>query len=78
VDLDLVLLREKLSFYHRANNLAQLNASISSVMTVKERMKFFNFYAKGTSLYSERKKYYRKIIAIGRTKSTEPYGITFT
>ena len=78
VDLDLVLLREKLSFYHRANNLAQLNASISSIMTVKDRMKFFNFYAKGTSLYSERKKYYRKIIAIGKTKSTKPYGITFT
>ncbi len=77
VDLDLVLLREKLSFYHRANNLAQLNASISSVMTVKERMKFFNFYAEGTSLYSERKKYYQKIIDIGRTKCTKPYGITF-
>jgi len=78
VDLDLVLLKEKLSFYHRANNLAQLNASISSVMTVKERLKFFYFYARGTSLYIERKKFYQKIIAIGKTKSTEPYGITFT
>ena len=77
VDLDLVLLREKLSFYHRANNLAQLNASISSIMTVKDRLKFFHFYARGTSLYSERKKYYRKIITIGRTRLTEPYGVTF-
>jgi tRNA A-37 threonylcarbamoyl transferase component Bud32 len=77
VDLDLVLFKKKLSFHQKVNNLSQLNASISSVMTVKERLKFFYFYARGTSLYNERKKYYRKVIAIGRAKLTEPYGITF-
>ena len=77
VDLDLVLFREKLSFHQKVNNLSQLNASISSVMSVKERLKFFYFYARGTSLYNERTKYYRKVIAIGRAKLTEPYGITF-
>jgi tRNA A-37 threonylcarbamoyl transferase component Bud32 len=78
VDLDLVLFRNKLNFYQRANNLAQFNASISKLMTVKERLKFFHFYAKGTSLFQERKKYYRKILAVSRTKLTEPYGIIFT
>ncbi len=78
VDLDSVLFRKRVDFYRRANNLAQINASVSDVITVKDRLRFFHLYAAGTSLMGERKKYYRKIIAISRTKITAPYGVTFS
>ena len=77
VDLDRVSFKENLTFYQRAKNLAQINASVSSLITVKDRLKFFRFYAKGTPLFSERKRYYRKILEISSTKITKPYGITF-
>jgi len=77
VDLDRVFFSTKISFYQRANNLAQLNASISKLMTVKDRLKFFYFYAKDTQLYHDRKKYYQKILKISRTKKTEIYDISF-
>ncbi|MCP4715182.1 MAG: hypothetical protein GY868_08705, partial [Deltaproteobacteria bacterium] len=65
------------SFQQRANNLAQINASVSRRMSVKDRLKFFYFYAKGTPVYRARKQYYRKIITIGRTKITAPYDVDF-
>jgi tRNA A-37 threonylcarbamoyl transferase component Bud32 len=77
IDLDRVLFKKEISFYQSANNLAQLNASISSLITVKDRLKFFYYYAKDTPLYKNRKKYFRKIIEISRTKKTETYGISF-
>jgi len=77
IDLDRVLFRAGLSFKQRANNLAQINASVSRLMGVKDRLKFFRFYAKGTAVYRERKRYYRKILAISRTKITAPYNIDF-
>lgn len=77
IDLDRVSFNRSLSFYQRANNLAQLNASISDLMTAKDRLKFFYFYAKDTSLYQNRKGCFRKILEISRTKNTEPYGIRF-
>ncbi len=78
VDLDRVSFNKELTFYQRANNLAQINASISKLMTVKDRLKFFRLYAEGTYLFCERKKYYEKILEISRTKITEPYGISFS
>ncbi|MEI6126867.1 MAG: hypothetical protein WCQ99_10000, partial [Pseudomonadota bacterium] len=57
--------------------LAQINASVAGIMTIKDRLNFFHFYAKGTSAFIERKKYYRKILEISRTKNTAPYGILF-
>lgn len=77
IDLDRVLFKKTISFYQRANNLAQINASVSRIITIKDRFKFFHFYARGTSFFNERKKYYRKILEISRTKKTKPYGITF-
>ena len=77
IDLDRVLFKKDISFYQSANNLAQLNASISSLITVKDRLKFFYYYAKDTPLYKNRKRYFRKIIEISRTKKTETYGISF-
>ncbi len=78
IDLDRVSFKNSLSFYQRANNLAQINASISEIMTIKDRLKFFHFYASGTTLFNERKKYYRKILEISRNKITKPYGVSFT
>jgi tRNA A-37 threonylcarbamoyl transferase component Bud32 len=77
VDLDRVTFRDSLPFHERANNLAQINASISRLISAKERLKFFFIYAKGTELYRERKKYYREILTISRRKNTEPFGVTF-
>jgi len=77
VDLDRVAFRDSLSFYERANNLAQINASVSRLVSAKERLKFFFFYAKGTDLLKTRKEYYREILKISRTKNTEPFGIIF-
>jgi tRNA A-37 threonylcarbamoyl transferase component Bud32 len=78
VDLDRVAFRGSLSFYERANNLAQINASVSRLVSAKERLKFFFFYAKGTDLLKARKKYYREILKISRTKNTAPFGVIFS
>jgi len=78
IDLDRVALRDSLSFQERANNLAQINASISRLAGAKERLKFFFFYAKGTDLFRERKKYYQEILKISRTKNTAPFGVIFS
>lgn len=78
IDLDRVAFRDSLSFQERANNLAQINASISRRAGAKERLKFFFFYAKGTHLFRERKKYYQEILKISRTKNTAPFGVIFS
>ncbi len=77
IDLDRVRFDHAVPFEKRVNNLAQINASVADCMTVRDRLKFFRIYAAGCGVYTDRKKYYRRIIAIGRTKITEPYGLTF-
>jgi hypothetical protein len=78
VDLDRVHFRRHIPFALRANNLAQINASVSAVMTPKDRLKFFRFYAKGTTHFQSRKTYYRTILHISRKKVTGPYGVIFS
>jgi tRNA A-37 threonylcarbamoyl transferase component Bud32 len=78
IDLDRVHFPGSLSFSQRANNLAQINASVSSRITLRDRLKFFHFYVKETNLLADRKKYYRTILAISRKKNTSPYGVRFT
>ena len=78
IDLDRVACKDTLSFYERANNLAQINASVARLVTAKERLKFFSVYAKGTELFRERKKYYQEILKISRAKNTEPFGVIFS
>jgi tRNA A-37 threonylcarbamoyl transferase component Bud32 len=77
IDLERVKFKKNLTFRERANNLAQINASIARCMTAKDRLKFFRFYANGTQLFGERKKYYREVLAISKTKNTEPFGVVF-
>ena len=78
VDLDRVYFKDRLSFEQMANNLAQINASISDCITPADRLKFFRIYAKGTSRMINRKRYFKRIMEIGRTKNTHPYGVTFS
>ena len=77
IDLDSVAFCRKLSFKKRSNNLAQINASIADCMTVSDRLLFFKTYARGTLLLKESKRYFQRIMEIGRKKNTQPYGITF-
>lgn len=77
VDLDRVAFQRRLSFQQQANNLAQINASVSACMTPRDRLMFFRVYARGTPCLRERKRYYAKILQISRTKNTKPYGIEF-
>jgi len=77
IDLDRVSFTRRVLFQERANNLAQSNASVTGSISAKARLLFFRFYAKGTSSFDERKQYYRKILAISRTKNTAPYGVMF-
>jgi tRNA A-37 threonylcarbamoyl transferase component Bud32 len=77
VDLDRIRCGGRLSFRERANNLAQMNASVAACMTPSDRVLFFKRYAQGTPLTKERKRYFREIMAIGRRKNTRPYGLVF-
>jgi hypothetical protein len=78
IDLDRTYFTDGLSFLQRANNLAQINASVAACMTLRDRLRFFHFYAKGTGFYGQRREYYRRILAISRRKNTAPYGVLFT
>lgn len=78
VDLDRVHFKDQLSFEQTANNLAQINASIADCITPADRLKFFRIYAEGTSRMASRKRYFKRILEIGRKKNTRPYGVTFS
>lgn len=77
IDLDRVFFKNRLSFKERANNLAQINASVADCIDLSDRLQFFRYYARGTSLMNQRNRYYQTILAISRKKITQPYGITF-
>jgi tRNA A-37 threonylcarbamoyl transferase component Bud32 len=77
IDLDRVRFTGDLSFYQRANNLAQINASVAARITVRDRLSFFRIYAKETAPAARRKEYYRRVLEISRTKNTAPYGVLF-
>jgi len=76
IDLDSVFFRRTLSFKERSNNLAQINASIADCITLSDRLYFFKTYARGTLLLKESKRYFQRIMHIGSTKNTQPYGVT--
>jgi tRNA A-37 threonylcarbamoyl transferase component Bud32 len=77
VDLDRLRCDRRLSFEERANNLAQMNASVAACMTPADRILFFRQYAQGTPLAKEGKRYFRRIMDIARKKNTRPYGLVF-
>lgn len=78
IDLDRVYFHRRLTFERRANNLAQLNASIAACVRVRDRLRFFRAYACGLPCWEERKRYYQRVLAISRKKITAPYGVSFS
>jgi len=78
IDLDRVSFSRPLTFERRANNLAQINASVADIMTARDRLRFFRIYSLTAACYTERKHYFKRIRAISRTKNTKPYGLHLT
>jgi len=75
VDLDRVSFSRRLTFERRANNLSQINASVAAVITLRDRLRFFRIYSRQSDCYTDRARYYRRILKITRGKNTEPYGL---
>ena len=75
VDLDGVRIR-RLSENNRIHNLAQLNASVSNAITIKDRLRFYRYYSVGRQpTRQQRRDAYRKVWKITRTKNTANYDL---
>jgi tRNA A-37 threonylcarbamoyl transferase component Bud32 len=77
VDLDGVRIR-RLSEYNKTHNLAQLNASVSNAISIKDRLRFYYYYSadfQPTRL--QRRSVYRKVWDITKTKNTKIYDLDF-
>jgi len=75
IDLDGVRLR-RLTDRDRITNLSQLNASLSNAITIKDRLRFFDYYsADKKSSRHQRRVFYKEIWNITRTKGTAYYGL---
>ncbi len=75
VDLDGVRIRH-LSRQNKIYNLAQLNASVSNAITIKDRLRFYHYYSAGDQLTRlQRRAVYRKVWNITRTKNTALYDL---
>ncbi|UCD81927.1 MAG: hypothetical protein JSW26_11015, partial [Desulfobacterales bacterium] len=75
IDLDDVKIR-RLSDRKKIINLAQLNASVSNVITLRDRLRFYHYYAADdTPTKHQRREVYRKVWQISRTKKTDIYDL---
>lgn len=75
VDLDGVRIR-RLSEQNKIVNLAQLNASVSNAITIKDRLRFYHYYATGHQpTRQKRRAVYSKVWDITRTKNTAIYNL---
>jgi tRNA A-37 threonylcarbamoyl transferase component Bud32 len=75
VDLDGVRIC-RLSEHNKIYNLAQLNASVSNAITIKDRLRFYHYYSAGRQLTRpQRRAVYRKVWDITRTKNTALYDL---
>ena len=75
VDLDGVRIRH-LSRQDKIYNLAQLNASVSNAITIKDRLRFYHYYSVGRQLTRlQRRAIYRKVWNITGTKNTAQYNL---
>ena len=73
VDLDGVRIR-RLSEHNKIYNLAQLNASLSNAITIKDRLRFYHYYsADRQPTRPQRRAVYRKVWNITLTKNTALY-----
>lgn len=77
VDLDGVRIR-RLSDQHKIYNLAQLNASVSNVVSIKDRLRFYHYYsADFRPTRPQRRAVYRDVRQITKTKNTDIYDLDF-
>ena len=75
VDLDGVRIRH-LSRQNKIYNLAQLNASVSNAITIKDRLRFYHYYSAGRQLTRlQRRAVYRKVWNITMAKNTALYDL---
>jgi len=75
VDLDSVRIR-CLNAQNKITNLAQLNASVSNAITIKDRLRFYHYYS--TNLQptrQQRRSVYRRVWEITKTKNTSIYDL---
>ena len=77
VDLDDVKIR-RLSEQKKIINLAQLNASVSNAVGLRDRLRFYHYYAAGKkTTRRQRREIYRKVWQISKTKKTDIYDLDF-
>ena len=77
VDLDGVRIR-RLSEQNKIYNLAQLNASVSSAISIKDRLRFYHYYsADFQPTKQQRRAVYRKVWDITKSKNTKIYDLDF-
>ena len=75
VDLDDVKIR-RLSEQKKIINLAQLNASVSNAVSLRDRLRFYHYYAADKMpTRRQRREVYRKVWQISRTKKTDIYDL---
>jgi len=76
VDLDSVKIRGRLQDKKKIVNLAQLNASLSNAITIKDRLRFFYYYTlEERPSRQQRRAIYRKVWAITTSKNTSNFGL---
>lgn len=76
VDLEGVTIRRHLPWRKKLINLAQLNASISNHLTLKDRLRFFDYYCRAELLpRRDRRRAYQRIWEITQRKNTAPFGL---
>jgi len=77
VDLDAVRIR-RLSAHNKIYNLAQLNASVSNAVSIKDRLRFYHYYsADFQPTRRQRRTLYRHVWDITKTKNTKIYDLDF-
>lgn len=77
VDLDGVRIRQ-LKNRQKIYNLAQLNASLSNAVSIKDRLRFFHYYTAGFQpSRRERRAVYRAVRDITLKKNTKIYDLNF-
>ena len=76
VDLDGVKIRRHLPWRKKLINLAQLNASVSNRLTLKDRLRLFHYYCREERPSRKaRRQAYQRIWAITKQKNTSPFGL---
>jgi tRNA A-37 threonylcarbamoyl transferase component Bud32 len=77
VDLDGVRIR-RLKNRQKIYNLAQLNASVSNAVSIKDRLRFYHYYSAGYQpKRQERRAVYREVWDITLKKNTKIYDLDF-